>query len=233
MNLLLGAAVSAVLALGALALRGVDRSGAIAGAVAGTVLFAFSGWRGYLLLVLLFILATATTRIGHARKSAMGIAEEKMGRRGWSKVLANISAGVLFAILGRATACTAACTTAFAAAFATAACDTVSSEIGKAFGRRHRSVTTFLAVAPGTAGAVTAVGTLSGLGAAALMAAAARGAGLISGSGVAVVTAAAFTAALIESFLRAASLRGEWANLVNTLVGGVLAMAMHVLLSGA
>jgi uncharacterized protein (TIGR00297 family) len=232
-NLALGAAVNAALALGALSLRGVDRSGAIAGAVAGTALLASSGWRGYVLLILLFILATATTRIGHARKSAMGIAEARGGRRGAGKVLANISAGVVFALLAHATAYTAACTTAMAAAFATAACDTVSSEIGKPFGRRHRSVLTFRRVAPGTAGAVTAVGTLSGLAAAALMAAAAWGAGLVGGPGVAIVTAAAFVAAAIESFLRAASVGNECANLANTLAGGVLAMAMHVLWLGA
>lgn len=233
MNLLLGAALNGVLALGALALRGVDRGGAIAGAAMGTALFALSGWRGYLLLILLFILATSTTRLGHAGKSAMGIAEQRGGRRGAGKVLANLSAGVAFAFLAQATAHTAACTIAMSAAFATAACDTVSSEIGKAFGRRHHLVLTWRLVPPGTAGAVTAVGTLSGLGAAALMAAAAWGTGVVGGPGAAIVTAAAFTATVLESFLRAASVDGGWANLANTLAGGLLAMVMYVVLSGA
>jgi uncharacterized protein (TIGR00297 family) len=231
--LLLGAALNAVLALGALAGRGVNRSGAIAGAAAGTALFVLAGWRGYILLVLLFILATAATRVGYGRKEAMGIAEEGGGRRGAGKVLANLSAGVLFAMLAQVTALTAAFTAAMAAAFATAACDTVSSEIGKARGGRHFLITSFRPVPPGTAGAVTVAGTLSGLAAAAVMAAAAWGAGLAGITGAIIIAAAAFTATVLESFLKAASVAGGPANLVTTLAGGLLAIVMHLVWSGA
>jgi uncharacterized protein (TIGR00297 family) len=233
-NLLFGSVINTALAVAAFALRGVDLSGAVWGALLGTALFVFSGWRGLVSLAFLFILVTAATRIGHDRKSAMGIAQEREGRRGARNVMANISIGLTFAFLAQATVHTAACTVAMTAAFATAACDTVSSEIGKAFGRRHYLVTTFRRVQPGTSGAVTLAGTLSGLIAAALMAATAWVTGLIGGFGVAAVTAAAFTAALLESFMRATSLvwrpdGASMANLANTLAGGLLAMVIYAL----
>lgn len=233
MSVLLGAAISAALALAAYALRGVNGSGAFAGAVAGAALFAFAGWRGYVLLIALFVLATAATRAGQGAKSAMGIAEDRGGRRGARNVLANISAGLAFALLAKTTAYTTACTIAMSAAFATAACDTVSSEVGKACGRRHYLVTTLRRVPPGTAGAVTAVGTLSGLAAAALLAAVAWKVGLIGGLEGAAVTAAAFIATVVESFLRALSVGSGCANLINTLAGGLLAMALYAVWSGA
>jgi uncharacterized protein (TIGR00297 family) len=220
------------LALVAFVLRGVDRSGAVAGAAAGTALFVSAGWRGYILLVALFVLAAAATRAGQDDKSARGIAEERGGRRGAGSVLANISVGVVFAVLAQATAYTALCTIAMTAAFATAACDTVSSEIGKAYGRRHCLVATLRRVDPGTAGAVTVIGTLSGLAAAALLAAAAWGVDVIDGFGMVAVTFAAFIATVFESFLRAASVESGYANLANTMAGGLLAMAIYAVWSG-
>jgi uncharacterized protein (TIGR00297 family) len=56
------------------------------------------------------------------------------------------------------------------AALAQAAADTVSSEIGQVLGGRPRMITTLRAVETGTDGAVSAVGTLAGLVAAAIVA---------------------------------------------------------------
>jgi uncharacterized protein (TIGR00297 family) len=56
------------------------------------------------------------------------------------------------------------------AALAEAAADTVSSEIGQVLGGRPRMITTLHAVEPGTDGAVSAVGTVAGVVAAAIVA---------------------------------------------------------------
>jgi uncharacterized protein (TIGR00297 family) len=132
-----------------------------------------------------------------------------------------------------ATAHTAPCAIAMVAAFGTAACDTVSSEIGKAYGRRTYLVTTMSRVRPGTAGGVTMAGTLSGAGAALLLALTARGLELIDGAGMLMVTVAAFAGALLESCLRATLLArrslGSLANLINTVMGALIALGLYAL----
>ena len=167
----IGASVNAVLAVGAYAARGVDRSGALCGWCLGVALYAFAGWRGFALLLLFFVLGTACTKFGYAKKALLGIAQEKGGRRGAKNAIANTGAGVLFAFLAVATPHHALFALALAAAFATAAADTVSSEIGQAFGRTTYLVTNFRRVPAGTEGAVSLEGTLAGIAASAALAA--------------------------------------------------------------
>ena len=56
-----------------------------------------------------------------------------------------------------------------AAALSEAAADTVSSELGQAFGEKARLITTWRSVSPGTDGAVSLIGTLAGIGAAGIV----------------------------------------------------------------
>src|SRR5262249_33839861 len=60
----------------------VSLSGMIGGAVIGTIIFAATGWRGWLLLFITFLVAAFTSRLGLKRKVLLGIAEERGGRRG-------------------------------------------------------------------------------------------------------------------------------------------------------
>ena len=84
---------------------------------------------------------------------------------------------------------------AFAAAFATAAADTVSSEIGKAFGRRTFLITTLRPVPRGTDGAVSLEGTLAGVAALAPVAGLGRrGPGSLDRSALWILPVAAFVA---------------------------------------
>jgi uncharacterized protein (TIGR00297 family) len=230
-NLLLGAAVNGGLALLALAARGVGASGAIWGVVLGTILFAFGGWPGFLMLFTFFVLGTAATKTGFARKAALGIAQERGGRRGGKNALANATAGVVFAALMASTPYATAFALALAAAFATAASDTVASEIGQAYGRRHYLVTTFRRVAAGTDGAVSVEGTFAGILASLVVAAVAAGVGLIPPAGIAIVAIAAFVGTTLESYLGATFERlelvdNEVVNFANTVVGGLVALAL-------
>jgi uncharacterized protein (TIGR00297 family) len=231
----IGAAINAVLAVGAYLARGVDRSGALCGWCLGVALYAFSGWRGFSLLFLFFVLGTACTKIGYAKKAVLGIAQEKGGRRGARNAIANTGAGVLFAFLAVATPHHALFVLALTAAFATAAADTVSSEIGQAFGRTTYLLTTFRRVPAGTNGAVSLEGTLAGVVASTIPAAFAAATALISWPGAAVVIVAAFIGTTLESFLGATLERGnaidnEAANLANTLAGGLVAIGLSQLL---
>jgi uncharacterized protein (TIGR00297 family) len=127
-------------------------------------------------------------------------------------------------------------TLALVAAFATATFDTVSSELGQLWGRRHFLVTTFRRVPAGTDGAISMEGTLAGLAGALVVAGAAWAVGSIDPAGVAVVALAAFVGATFESYLGAtveSSLRldNELVNFLNTLVGGLAAGGLYALLS--
>ena len=234
-NLAIGAAVNAVLAVAAYLARGVDLSGALCGWCLGVALYAFAGWRGFAMLLAFFVLGTACTKLGYAKKAILGIAQDKGGRRGARNAIANTGAGVLFAFLAVATPHHALFTLALVAAFATAAADTVASEIGQAFGRTTYLVTTFKRVPAGTDGAVSLEGTLAGLVASTVPAALAAAASLISWPGAAVVVAAAFIGTTLESFLgatleRTNTIDNETVNFANTLAGGLAAMGLSVLL---
>ena len=138
--------------------RGVTNSGAVAGAFSCFVLYVGGGPGAFAALITVFALAWITTRLGYARKQKLGTAERREGRKA-SQVLAN---------LGVATACAAASIIshdrtifllAMAAALSEAAADTVSSEVGQAFGEKARLITTWRSVPAGTDGGVSLIGT--------------------------------------------------------------------------
>jgi len=232
MALAVGASINALLAVAAFASRGVSRSGALAGWLLGTLLYGFGGWRGFLMLLVFFVLGTASTKLGYARKAAAGLAQDRGGRRGARNAFANTAAGVIFALLGVAGATPRFWTVALVAAFATATFDTVSSELGQLWGRRHFLVTTFRRVRAGTDGAVSIEGTLAGLVAALLLAGSAWAVGSIGLIDVGIVGFAAFVGATFESYLgatveRSLRLDNELVNFVNTVVGGLVAGLLY------
>lgn len=226
-RLLAGAAVNLVLAVAALAIRGVNRSGAVAGFLLGTAIFAFLGWRGYLLLFGFFVLGTAFTQLGYRKKAAQRLAQEEGGRRGARHALANAGVATVCAVLAATTEMPVFFAVAFAAAFATAAADTAGSELGQLWGRRTFLVTTLKPVPKGTEGAVSLEGTLAGVVSAALLAAVGAAVGLYPWVLAVAVTAAAVLGSLLESFAgalldRRALLDNEAMNFLNTLVGALL-----------
>jgi uncharacterized protein (TIGR00297 family) len=149
--------------------RGVTRSGAIAGGLVCFVLFACAGPGAFAALFSVFAVTWLATSMGRARKQLLGTAERFEGRTA-SQVLANLGIAALcaglFAVRGNVVFLLA-----MAGALAEAAADTVSSECGQAFSDRARLITTFEAVAAGTDGGVTLAGSLGGAGAALLVSA--------------------------------------------------------------
>ena len=235
-DLLAGLVLNVGLAVLAYLARGVTVSGAVWGTVLGTVLYALSGWRGFLMLLVFFVLGTAVTKLGYGRKATLGIAQEKGGRRGARHAFANVAAGVLFAVLAVATPLSSLFTLALVAAFATALADTTASEIGQAYGRTPYLVTTFRRVPPGTDGAVSIEGTLAGVLASAVVALVAWSVGLVSPTGALAVVAAAFVGTTLESYLGATTIQGgdvadnEAVNFINTLAGGLTAAGLGAVL---
>jgi uncharacterized protein (TIGR00297 family) len=96
------------------------------------------------------------------------------------------------------------------AALAEATADTVSSEIGQAFGGAPILLTTLRRVPPGTDGAITLFGTLAGILAAAIIAATGAPALGMSAAEYAVSFAAAVAGLFFDSLLGATIERKGW-----------------------
>jgi uncharacterized protein (TIGR00297 family) len=142
-----------------------------------------SVWRSALpALTVLFLLTFAATRAGKRRKIRLGVAEARRGRSA-AQVIANLGvAGLLpLATYFRAfdwnnkispeiSFSEYVLPVLLIAALCEATADTVSSEIGQAFGGTPFLLTTFRLVPPGTDGAVSLLGTAAGIAGAALVA---------------------------------------------------------------
>ncbi|HJR61025.1 MAG TPA: DUF92 domain-containing protein [Vicinamibacterales bacterium] len=213
----------------------VTVSGTVGGVILGSVILVFAGIRGWTLLLLCFACAVATSRMGLARKRALGIEEERGGRRGAGNAMANTGLAAIAAAASVLTYAHGAGRLAFVAALVAGASDTVASEIGKAWGRRTFLVSSAKPVAPGTPGAMSAEGTAAGAAAAALLALAGAALGLIPLTLVAVVVVAATAGALVESALSATLehrgvVNNDVLNFLNTAVAVFVAIKLWRLL---
>jgi uncharacterized protein (TIGR00297 family) len=223
------AAVTTVFTAAARLLNGVTESGALAGAVVSFAIYASAGPGAFAALVLVFVIAVVTTRVGYSRKQKLGAAESRKGRRG-SQVLANLGVAALACILFGLSRNPVFLVGA-AAAMAEAAADTASSEIGEATGERARLITTFEFVPAGTDGGITAPGTLAGLLASLAVAGCCVVAHLISASGFWLVSAAGFLGMLLDSVLGAALenrklLNNDTVNLLGTFSAALIAVLL-------
>jgi uncharacterized protein (TIGR00297 family) len=223
--------VNAVTAtLGYLA-KSVSVSGAVAGAVVGTIIYVGGGGGAWALLFATFLAASITSRLGLKRKVVLGIAEDHGGRRGAGNAVANCGVAAIAAIVALTTPYTSQALLALVAALTAGGSDTVASEIGKAWGRSTFLVTTFSRVKPGTPGAMSLEGTAAGVMSAFALAAVGAAFGLIPTSATFAVVAGATVGALVESAL-AATLEGpgilnnDMLNFINTAVAAGFTLAV-------
>jgi len=221
-------AVNAATAVAGYAARTVNLSGVVTGAIIGTAIFVSLGWQGWLLLLVTFVAASLASRIGLTRKQALGIAEAREGRRGSGNAIANTGVAAIAAMLAGLDVHAAAAQLAFVAALVAGGSDTIASEIGKAYGRRTFSVTTWRPVPPGTSGAMSLEGTIAGLLGAALLGGVAVMLHLLSRSSLLLIVMAATIGALVESWLGATLeepgiLNNDVLNFLNTGVAAAIA----------
>jgi uncharacterized protein (TIGR00297 family) len=209
----------------------VTAAGAIAGATIGIAMFAFSGWTGWVLLFSSFVAATLSTRLGLKRKSVLGIAEERGGRRGPGNAIANTGLAAFAAILAVLSPHRDGALLVMVTALVAGASDTVASEIGKAWGTRTYLFPMFTRVRPGTPGAISLEGTGAGLVSALALSALALWLGLISGNGLWYATAGATVGSFVESSLGATlessgTLDNHTLNFINTALSAACAVAL-------
>jgi uncharacterized protein (TIGR00297 family) len=231
----LAATINAVVAASGYRAGTVTVSGALCGALLGTVVLVCAGWEGWILLLLTFGAAVVTSRMGWSRKQRLGIAEERGGRRGAGNAFANTGIAAVAALLAALTYAHDPAMVAFVAALVAGASDTVASEIGKAWGRRTFLLTTLRPVAPGTSGAMSVEGTAAGVVSAAVLALAAFALGLITLPLTLVVVAAATAGALVESVLAATLehrrvMNNDVLNFINTGAAAFVAVKLAQIL---
>lgn len=205
--------------------RGVNTSGALAGA---SVAFILAGrdLRMFWVLLIVFFITLAATRLGASRKQQLKVAEAKSGRSA-SQVMANLGIAALVLVIADFRF---ACLPALAA-LAEVAADTTSSEIGTAFSGGTVLITTWRPVPSGTDGGISLIGTAAGLVAATLTAAAAIGLGLIRIEPAMLIACAATAGMLLDSLLgalleRRGYLNNDLVNLSGTLSAALIAWAL-------
>jgi uncharacterized protein (TIGR00297 family) len=226
-----GVIVSAPIAIAAWWARAVTRGGATAGFFCAVVIYTGAYLAGIAVLGVALAVTIASSRVGRRQKEALGIVEERGGRRGVGNILANCIVGSVGAALsalsfewsGEAGALM------MVTGIAAGASDTVASEVGKAFGGQPRAFPSFRSVPPGTSGAVSVAGTIAGVVAAAVIALPAVAMWLIPPSRLPLVVAACTAGAFLESalatrFEESGILDNNALNLLNTACAAGLAV---------
>jgi uncharacterized protein (TIGR00297 family) len=185
------------------AMRAVTAGAALTGTLLSVAFCFAAGPAGLVPIVAVFLVTSLSTRIGRRKKERIGTSERQRGR-GALQILANVGvaaicvAPLLYAEHARYILLAGAC-----AALAEAAGDTVSSELGQAFGGRPRLITTFRLVGTGQDGAVTIVGTAFSIVAILIVCFACKWCDLLVPRFVPIVLAAAFLGTIVDSILGA------------------------------
>lgn len=162
-QLLLGLALGLAMAVGGYRRRALSRSGAVAAAVVGTIVFGLGGWAWGVLLVGFFVSSSALSLYSPARKEAIATEKfDKGSRRDWGQVLTNGGWATLLALLiwQRPAPWLFA---ALVGTLATVTADTWATELGTLSATPPRHVLSGRVVPPGTNGGVSLLGTVAAL----------------------------------------------------------------------
>jgi uncharacterized protein (TIGR00297 family) len=186
---------------------------------------------GWVLLFTCFFVATASSRLGLKRKTVLGIAEDRGGRRGPGNAIANTGLAAFAAVVAALSQHREGALLAMVAALVAGSSDTVASEVGKAWGQRTFLFPSLRPVRPGTSGGVSMEGTAAGIVAALALSSAGVTLGLIGGNALWYATLGATAGALVESWLGATLetdgiLNNDILNFLNTGVAAACALAL-------
>lgn len=161
MRYLIPIAINLLLAIGALFLKWLKLSGTIAAFCVGTVIFFFTGFGGWTLLLLFFlssnVLGKFRTLVSPDNETTI---QKKRGARDWAQVLANGLLAALSALLYRFTQNQVALVM-FGAAIGASTADTWATEVGMLSKRPPLSIRTGLKVPVGMSGGITPLGIFS------------------------------------------------------------------------
>jgi uncharacterized protein (TIGR00297 family) len=161
---------AAIVAAAARRAHALDRGGALAAFVVGTLTFGSGGWPFTLVLLAFFLPSVVLSRIGRRRKKQL-VDIGKHGARDARQVLANGGVATVCAVAAGLALRSPArfddarlWIAAFAGAYAAATADTWGTEIGTLARGAPRSILTGRRIATGLSGGITGWGTLAELG---------------------------------------------------------------------
>jgi len=232
---LLSAAAIIALSFGYFAyrFRVADVSGLFSGSLVGIILIVFADVRWFLVMLAFLVIGSAATRYRFDVKAAMGIAESHAGVRGYLNVFANGLVGVAAAVLYGLSGGSPLPLALFLGSVATAAADTAGGEIGMT-SRDPVLITTFEPVPKGTNGGITLLGEAASLAASAAIALTAFLLGIGTLRMLLLATLAGFVGSNVDSLVGAlfenrGFIGNAGTNLIATLAGGLLALALAIL----
>jgi uncharacterized protein (TIGR00297 family) len=148
--------------------KALTRAGVIHAGLLGLLVWGGLGGRGYAVVAAYFLVGTAVTKLGDPAQAGAGDRRKARGGTRAGERLGSALTGAVCA-LGYAFFPHPLWWLGYSASFAAKLADTVSSEVGKAYGRKTFLITTFQSVPAGTEGAVSLEGSLAGVAAAAGM----------------------------------------------------------------
>ena len=171
MQLFLGFLLAIIIAFLAYKARSLNKSGAVAAAFTGTIIFGVGGWQWAILLLTFFITSSALSRAFKNRKAKLEEKFSKGHERDAGQVFGNGGIATLFAALHFFYPNEIWVWAAFAASLAAVNADTWATELGVLNPNPPRMITNLTKVVEkGTSGGISLVGTLASLAGSALIA---------------------------------------------------------------
>lgn len=161
MTLLLGFLLAFAIALGAYLKKSLNRSGALAALLMGTLIFGLGGLSWAVILLVFFI---SSSLLSHWKKSSKLVFEEKFSKsaqRDAAQVFANGGLAMLLVIVNYLQPNNNWVWLAFVVSLAAANADTWATELGVLAKNNPRMITTGKSVEPGTSGAISVHGLLA------------------------------------------------------------------------
>ena len=205
--------------------KALDVMGSAVMIIMGVVIIFSAGTNWLLLIVLFLILSLLATRYSKKYKKSLG---EFEGRRTSKNVISN---GVVACFMAAFGGYYLPFVGGFIGAIATATADTLASEIGVL--HQPRLITTFQKVDPGTNGAISVLGTLSGIFGAVVIGIAAYFLGIISNPLLSIFVSAisGTVGCFMDSILGAifenrGIITNEHVNLIATIVGAIVGILL-------
>jgi uncharacterized protein (TIGR00297 family) len=210
MQLLYGFLIAVVISFLAYRAHSLDKSGAIAATVMGTIIFGLGGWSWAILLLAFFLTSSALSHSFKNRKQGLSEKFSKGNERDAGQVFGNGGVATAFVLVHALYPQSSISWIGFAASLAAVNADTWATELGVLNPTRPRMVTDLRKhVEKGTSGGVSLFGTVASLLGSALIAILAAFLNPIETLNtnywllVALITFAGLTASLFDSFLGA------------------------------
>lgn len=163
MQLLIGSVLGLLIAYLAYRFHALDRSGMVAAAITGGLIFGLGGLPWTIVLLFFFMSSSGLSRAFSSRKAGLSEKFAKGSRRDYGQVLANGGVGVLLVCLGLLFYEQAFTWYSFVGSMAAVTADTWATELGVLSSSNPRLITSCRQVERGTSGGVSALGYLASL----------------------------------------------------------------------